>query len=383
MGSVGLGPLAVDAELVARWQRGDAAAAAQVFEQFGARLVARFRRWGFDPATAEDLAQEVWFRFVPVLQDFDASRPLWPYLLTIARRLRVDHLRKHRTREGEPRELPVETTAEQVDPHADFASRYAQRQALARAFARLPATQHAALVAVGVDGLTNGELAIRDGCEPNAVDQRLHRARRNLTRGLRIEGFLGAGWFGPRPFRQVRQRLALLFDGPVGQALASAAVHVAVTASLALPVATAASATERATVPDTVHAAVVDERPTTDSGTAQRRGVTKRDQTAVPRQAGGRAPDSAPPKTTSSRYLIPLPSSPVGAAGIEPGQPQPPPEGPDYDYGVQAPLPDGRAVPVVGWQSWDEEDSAPVHSAACDAAAATPAGYCSRGRAEP
>jgi RNA polymerase sigma-70 factor (ECF subfamily) len=49
-----------------------------------------------DPATAEDLFQQTWLRVAENARRYDASRPLEPWLFSIARNAAIDHLRRVR-----------------------------------------------------------------------------------------------------------------------------------------------------------------------------------------------------------------------------------------------------------------------------------------------
>lgn len=79
-----LGDTTEDGEPVSRLRTGDERAAQDLFDRYHARIVGRMRRWTSDPATAEDLAQDTWARCLVGFHRFDVTRPLWPWLRTVA-----------------------------------------------------------------------------------------------------------------------------------------------------------------------------------------------------------------------------------------------------------------------------------------------------------
>src|SRR5688572_29109091 len=95
-----------DGELATRARQGDEAAFTALVVRHQKPVRALCRRL-LGPADADDAAQETFVRAFTHLGRFDASRPLAPWLLTIARRLCLDRRRHAAVRAGP--ELDLET----------------------------------------------------------------------------------------------------------------------------------------------------------------------------------------------------------------------------------------------------------------------------------
>jgi RNA polymerase sigma-70 factor (ECF subfamily) len=87
--------MAVDSEAV-RLRRGDPEVLVSLLERYQHRLYRFLMRMVHDPATAEDLFQQTWLRVAENARKYDASRPLEPWLFSIARNAAIDHLRRVR-----------------------------------------------------------------------------------------------------------------------------------------------------------------------------------------------------------------------------------------------------------------------------------------------
>jgi RNA polymerase sigma-70 factor (ECF subfamily) len=97
-------PMAVDSEAV-RLRRGDPEVLVSLLERYQHRLYRFLMRMVHDPATAEDLFQQTWLRVAENARKYDASRPLEPWLFSIARNAAIDYLRRARP-ESLDEELP-------------------------------------------------------------------------------------------------------------------------------------------------------------------------------------------------------------------------------------------------------------------------------------
>lgn len=152
--------------------RGDAAAFRRLHREFGPMvhgvLLARV-----DPATADDLMQDVFLRAWRGLDRLHDSRA-WPgYLATIARNRAIDHVR--RTRPAET--LPPESTLVADGP--DAATRL-EAQKLLGMIRELPDAYVEPLILRLVEGLGGPEIAERTGLSPGYVRVNLHRGMKLL-----------------------------------------------------------------------------------------------------------------------------------------------------------------------------------------------------------
>jgi RNA polymerase sigma-70 factor, ECF subfamily len=169
-----------DASLALRASEGDATAFGDIVRRYQAQLVRLCSRY-VGPSDADDVAQEAFVRAFVNVRRFDASRPLAPWLLTIARRLCIDRLRQRAARpssDSEPELLPTAPTAE-ADAHS--------RQMVAllgKALTELPAGQREAIILFHVEELAYKDIASVLEVPLGTVMTWLHRGRASLKEKL-------------------------------------------------------------------------------------------------------------------------------------------------------------------------------------------------------
>lgn len=145
-----------------------------------------------DAAESEDLVQETFCRFVE-RPPADTSRPLRPWLATVATRLAIDALRRRKRRAYPGSWLPSPlltdgptqgSSPEESSPDDEVEHRYDLAESLTMAFLvaleALAPRQRAALVLRDVLGYSGTEVAEQLGTTPENVRVMLHRSRRAL-----------------------------------------------------------------------------------------------------------------------------------------------------------------------------------------------------------
>ncbi len=160
--------------------RGDAAAFRRLHREFGAMvhglLLARV-----DPATADDLTQEVFLNAWRGLDRLHDPRA-WPaYLATIARNRAIDHVRRDRRAAT----LPPESTIAGGPP--DAATRL-EAERLLGVIRELPDAYVEPLILRLVEGLAGPEIAEHMGLSPGYVRVNLHRGMKLLRERLERAG---------------------------------------------------------------------------------------------------------------------------------------------------------------------------------------------------
>jgi RNA polymerase sigma-70 factor (ECF subfamily) len=175
--------------LVARLRAGDSGAFDLVHAVFHARLVTFLARLSRRRDVAEDLVEETWLRLVRQAARLRPDTRLGPWLFTVARNLYVSYCRSRLLEQshaadllglwpgGTPGSSPFEETA---------ATEFERR--LEAALASLPASSREVLLLVAVEGLRPAEAAEVCGITPEALRQRLSRARGQLARRLESAG---------------------------------------------------------------------------------------------------------------------------------------------------------------------------------------------------
>lgn len=165
-------------------RRGDPAAFDQVFAAYRRRLYGYLVRMTRRRDTAEDLLQETFLRLAQHATRLAAETRLGPWLFTVAHRLVVSWARARAVRDQLAGDLPRREVAHDhrspLEAIADSQAQLALEQALATL---APSYREVALL-VGVEGLSPTEVAGILGCRPDAVRQRLARARTQLAEAL-------------------------------------------------------------------------------------------------------------------------------------------------------------------------------------------------------
>jgi RNA polymerase sigma-70 factor (ECF subfamily) len=127
---------------------------------------------------AEDLLEETWLRFVRHAPGLTPDTTLGPWLFTVARNLHLSYCRSRSIETGLTSDWttlapPVATGP---SPFDEAAATETERR-LERALASLPVAYREVLLLIGVEGLQPAEAASICGVTPEALRQRLRRAR--------------------------------------------------------------------------------------------------------------------------------------------------------------------------------------------------------------
>ena len=176
-----------DKSLVESARRGDRGAFETLVKKYEAKVY--HLAYGFvqDPATADDLAQDVFVKVYFHLAKFKFESEFGTWLYRVA----VNHIKDHLRKVGRRREVSLEDVAEArltaEDPTpAREAERLAEerRAAVHRALQTLPPKYNVILTLRDVRGLSYEEIAEALKISAGTVDSRLHRARRQLRKKM-------------------------------------------------------------------------------------------------------------------------------------------------------------------------------------------------------
>ena len=170
-------------------KQGDEAAFDAVYEAYRARVFSFLLRLCRDRALAEELLEETWLRLVSRVHTLAEDSRVLPWLLTVARNLFSSHQRARSVDAHRIRELTIvyAARAPETSPF-ELTSAGELGQELERALATLPQHYQEALLLVGYEGLTPAEAAVVCEVTPEALRQRLSRARASLASKLEARG---------------------------------------------------------------------------------------------------------------------------------------------------------------------------------------------------
>ncbi len=176
-----MGP-ATDRALVAALREGDAVAFGRVHAAHGARIFNFLARMAGRRDLAEDLYQEMWIKLAVHASRLDPETDLGAWLYTVARNLARSEKRAAKVRpEGAP--MPEEAAAPGPSPY-EWAAATETEGCLERALQDLPPPFREVLLLVVVEGLEHDRAAAILDLSPEALRQRLARARAKLAERL-------------------------------------------------------------------------------------------------------------------------------------------------------------------------------------------------------
>lgn len=171
--------------LVERIRQGDADAFDAVHLAFNRRVFTFLVRLSRRRDVAEDLLEETWLRFVKHARRLRADTRLGPWLFTVARNLHVSYQRSRALEDSASAGLMAlwPSNPQRSSPFEAAAASELERR-IERALAAMPAASREVLLLVGVAGLDHADAADVCGVTPEALRQRLHRARETLSKAL-------------------------------------------------------------------------------------------------------------------------------------------------------------------------------------------------------
>ncbi|MEL6450739.1 MAG: RNA polymerase sigma factor [Pseudomonadota bacterium] len=177
-------PELTDSALLARYARGDAAAAQVLTVRLVPRVMAQAYKMLGDRAEAEDVAQEALVRLWRIAPDWrEGEAQVTTWLYRVVANLCTDRLRKRKRAA-----VPLDDVADPADPGPSVETRMqdaARRDALRAALATLPERQRLAVMLRHFDGATNPEIAERLGVSVEAVESLTARGKRALAKVLK------------------------------------------------------------------------------------------------------------------------------------------------------------------------------------------------------
>lgn len=173
--------------LVERAKRGDRAAFDELVKRYRERIVALALHLSGSAGEAEDIAQEVFLKAYLKLGEFEGRSHFftWIYRMAVNRALnaRRDEQRRRTMNMDDPR---VER-AIQIDARGNPVRAAELRQTYGRlvsALDALPAAMKTSVVLVILQGLSQGEAAVVQGCSEGTIGWRIHEARKRLHQAM-------------------------------------------------------------------------------------------------------------------------------------------------------------------------------------------------------
>ena len=174
--------------------RRDKAAFTQLFDYYAPRIKALLVQMKLDPASAEEVTQDVMIVLWRKADMFDPARAsLATWLYRVARNSRIDRLRRSRVDYFDPLEPGFDREDENqigADARMDASQR---EERLQEALLSLPGEQVALIRLAFFDGLSHSEIAVQAGVPLGTVKSRIRLAFGRLRRALAERGIIESG----------------------------------------------------------------------------------------------------------------------------------------------------------------------------------------------
>lgn len=169
--------------LMARAQDGDSGAYRQLLQEIAPYLRSLVARRQRDPGGIEDTVQDILLTVHAVRKTYDPARPFGPWLVAIANRRIVDHLRRHGRQTA--RESAIDVVEETfAAPEANIEVDILDRRELHAAIESLPAGQRQAIKLLKLDEMSLKEASQATGTSATALKVATHRALLSLRKML-------------------------------------------------------------------------------------------------------------------------------------------------------------------------------------------------------
>jgi RNA polymerase sigma factor (sigma-70 family) len=173
-----------ESALVAGLRAGDCAAFDELYDRFNRPLFNFLARLTRRRDVAEDLLEETWVRLIARAPELRADTRIRPWLYTVARNLYVSYQRSRALEDSHaPGLVGWPCPSASPSPFDSAVATEAERR-IDAALAELPLVYREALLLAAVEGMRPAEAAEVCGIKPEAMRQRLRRARALLARHL-------------------------------------------------------------------------------------------------------------------------------------------------------------------------------------------------------
>lgn len=170
-----------DAQLAAEFATGDSDSVRAVYESYGRLVYSVAYKVLGDAQLAEDATQQSFVQAWRSAGSFDPTRPLGPWLATIARRVAIDVYRSSRRQREQTDIAAAEGTLITAPPSAE---QIYETWEVRRAVDALPADERELVRLQHFKGLSQSEIATQLDVPLGTVKSRSHRAHRRLLGAL-------------------------------------------------------------------------------------------------------------------------------------------------------------------------------------------------------
>lgn len=141
-----------------------------------------FRRLGIPSSDLQDLTQELFLTLHHLMPDYDPSRPIRPWLFTIAYRMAARHQQRSRREQATGDEYDRPDSSADLDRHLAASE---ERALVLRALEYVEIHRRAVFVMADIDEVSVPEIAMSLGIPLNTAYSRLRLARQEFREAVR------------------------------------------------------------------------------------------------------------------------------------------------------------------------------------------------------
>lgn len=173
-----------DNALIKRCQNGERQAFEELIRRYYGYVSGFLLKMTADETLTEDLTQDTFLKMICNIERFapDGRATFGTWLITIARNVYIDHLRRHRIPFADVDTLPLTDERDMTDE----VEQRAEYERLLRAIDTLPPEQGLAIRLKYEEELTLAEIAERFGVPSKTIKSRIHDGTVKLRKLLRI-----------------------------------------------------------------------------------------------------------------------------------------------------------------------------------------------------
>lgn len=175
--------------LVQQLISGDPAAFRTLYERYAPRLAAFTVKFQASSAETDEIVQETFIRTWVHRQRIDPSLPFEAYIITIAKNLIYNHLRKAGHRQNYLREVSLQSGLRQEDPAVQIRE---LQELIGKAMQQLPEKCRMVFRKSRLEGYTNAQIAEEMDISRSTVENQLNKALKIIRKNLESHGYGGA-----------------------------------------------------------------------------------------------------------------------------------------------------------------------------------------------
>ena len=174
--------------LVKQLKADDPAAYKTLYEQYAPRLQAFSRRFRLSKEESDEIVQDTFVRIWLYRQKIDPEAGFSPFLITVARNLIYNHIRKNAQWEKYLREIDA-------GPAWEAAKDNELEQFLLKTIHELPDRCRQVFRKSRLEGYSNAQIAEEMNISKSTVENQLNKALKHIRKQLEMKGYWGLVYF--------------------------------------------------------------------------------------------------------------------------------------------------------------------------------------------